>query len=119
MKNNTHGSKKISRRTFTKSVAATLVTAPLASSLSRAQNKNTARPEAVAPPNPKPSPTPQTPSPIAEAYAGVARARFGNAVTPEQLNAIKKDIEGNVRTTERLRSVKLQNGDEPDFVFTA
>jgi hypothetical protein len=77
--------------------------------------------EATAPPNPQPSPSqqPQKPSPVAEAYAEVARARFGKQVTPEQLEQIKKDLEGNVRVADRLRSVKLNNGDEPDFTFIA
>jgi hypothetical protein len=56
---------------------------------------------------------------VAEAYAEVARARFGEQVTPEQFEQVRKDLEGNVRVAERLRAVKLKNGDEPDFVFNA
>jgi hypothetical protein len=32
---------------------------------------------------------------------------------------MKRDIEGNVRTAERLRASKLKNADEPDFIFIA
>lgn len=114
-----HGnSKEASRRSFTKTVAATLVGAPLAASLARAQTPATTK-QAPAPPNPQPSTAQAKPSPVAEAYAEVARVRFGAQVTAEQFEQIKKDLEGNVRVTERLRAVKLKNGDEPDFVFSA
>src|ERR1051325_10115712 len=91
-----------SRRRFTMSVAAAVAVAPLVSLMAKAQ-----------------TPQPQKPSPVAEAYAGVAHARFGEQVTPEQFELIKRDLEGNVRAADRLRSVKLQNGDEPDFTFSA
>jgi hypothetical protein len=107
-----------SRRQFGKSIAATLIAAPLAASLAKAQTP--AKPkEAAAPPNPQPSPAPPKPSPIAEAYAEVARARFGEKLTPSQLEQIKKDLDGNVRSADRLRAVKLKNADEPDFIFGA
>ena len=57
--------------------------------------------------------------PLAEAYLEVASARFGDKLSSEQLDQVRKDLEGNVRTAERLRAVKLKNGDEPDFTFKA
>lgn len=112
-------SQPTSRRQFAKSVAATLVAAPLAAQMAQAQTP--AKPkEAIAPPQPQPSPAaPQKPSPLAEAYAEVARTRFNEKLTPEQLEQIKKDLDGNIRSSERLRAVKLKNGDEPDFIFSA
>ena len=107
-----------SRRQFAKSIATTLVTAPLAASLVKGQTPTKPR-EATAPPNPQPSPTPQKPTPLAEAYAEVARVRFGEKLTPEQLEQIKKDLDGNARNADRLRAVKLKNADEPDFIFSA
>lgn len=108
-----------SRRRFTKTVATALAAAPLASLMAKAQTPPKPK-EATAPPNPQPSPSPQPkPSPVAEGYAVVARARFGEQVTPEQFEQMKKDLEGNVRTAERLRAVKLKNEDEPDFTFIA
>lgn len=111
-----------SRRRFTKTVAAAIAAAPLASLMAKAQTPPEVKTkEATAPPNPQPSPSPQQqkPSPVAEGYAQVARARFGEQVTPEQFEQIRKDLEGNVRLAERLRSVKLKNEDEPDFTFIA
>ena len=109
-----------SRRRFAKSVAAAFVAAPLASAFVAAQQPPAPK-EAAAPPNPAPTPTPAppTPSPVAEAYAEVARARFGEQTTPAEFAKIKRDLESYVRTTERLRAFKLKNGDEPDFVFSA
>ena len=110
-----------SRRRFAKSVAAAIVAAPVAAA--RAQTP--ARPsEPKAPPNPQPTPTPRAqtptpPSPVAKAYAEVARARFGSQVSDEEFKRIERDLEGNVRTAERLRASRLENWDEPDFVFEA
>ena len=115
-----------SRRRFTKTLAAALVTAPVAAS---AQTPPAAR-ESKAPPNPQTTPTPaattprqqpppQKPSPVAEAYAEVARARFGKHTSDEEFARVKRDLEGNVRTAERLSASKLKNSDEPDFVFGA
>ena len=110
-----------SRRRFTKVVAAALVAAPLVAGRGgggRAQNPPAKEPKA--PPNPQPTPTPAPqPSPVAEAYKEVARARFGGQLTDEEFKRVARDLEGNVRASERLRAAKLQNSDEPDFVFNA
>lgn len=113
-KNRKKVSNRQSRRAFAKSVAVSLIAAPIASSLVNAQ---TATPTPS--PSPTPSPTPRPPSPIALAYFEVAKASFGKYMTAEQLEQVKRDLEGNVRTAERFSAVKLQNGDEPDFVFSA
>ena len=107
--------KPSSRRQFVKTIAALAVTVPV---LTSAQTPPATK-QAPAPPNPQPSPTPQTVSPVAVAYGAVAEARFGDKLTAEQLASVKRDLEGNVRTAERLRAVKLLNADEPDFVFRA
>jgi hypothetical protein len=117
-KTNSRNSKQTSRRQFAMSVATTLIAAPLAASLANAQTPTKPK-EATAPPNPQQPPTPQKPSPLAEAYTEVARVRFGEKLTPEQLEQVKKDLDGNVRAADRLRAVKLKNGDEPDFTFSA
>jgi hypothetical protein len=117
-KPDSRASKQTSRRQFTKSVATTLIAAPLVASLANAQTPTKPK-EPTAPPNPQPLPTPQKPSPLAEAYTEVARVRFGEKLTPEQLELVKKDLDGNVRAADRLRAVKLKNGDEPDFTFGA
>jgi cell division septation protein DedD len=114
---------RASRRRFTKTLAAAVIAAPALTSTSSGQVPPAAK-EPKAPPNPQPASAAQAqaapkPSPVAEAYAEVARARFGERLSPEQLEAVKRDLEGNVRAAERLRVFKLQNSDEPDFVFGA
>src|SRR4051794_18219154 len=109
-----------SRRRFTKTLAAAVVAGTTASVLT-AQTPPAAK-EPTAPPNPQPTPTPQQqqkPSPVAVAYAEVARVRFGEKLSAEQFEAVKRDLEGNVRAADALRAYKLENSDEPDFVFGA
>jgi hypothetical protein len=110
-----------SRRRFTKTLAAAFVAAPTLAAKAQTPPATT---EPKAPPQPQPTPAqpsqgPPAPSPLALAYFEVARQRFGERLTPEQLEAVKRDLEGNVRTAERLRAAKLKNSDEPDFVFEA
>jgi len=110
-----------SRRRFAKTLAAAAIAAHVLAGVASAQ-KPPATAEPKAPPGPQPVPTPQQPpkpSPAAEAYAEVARARFGDHIPAEQLDAVKRDLEGNIRTADRLRAYKLKNSDEPDFIFGA
>lgn len=109
------------RRRFVKTLAAAVLAAP---ALSVQAQTPTPASEPKAPPQPQPTPAqttpgPPAPSPLALAYAEVARQRFGASLKPEQFEAVKRDLEGNVRTAERLRASKLKNSDEPDFVFEA
>jgi hypothetical protein len=112
-----------SRRKFTKRAVGAVIAAPAALVAARAQT--TPRPpEAVAPPKPEPTPArpsqpQQPPSPVAAAYLEVARALYGEHLTPEEFERLRRDLENSVRTSERLAAVKLSNADEPDFVFSA
>lgn len=114
--------RRTSRRSFTKAMTAAALAAPVIAASVSAQTPPASK-EPVAPPNPQPTPTPaQTPpppSPLAVAYTEIARLRFGDNLNAEQLESVKRDLEGNVRTAERLRAFKLKNSDEPDFVFGA
>jgi hypothetical protein len=108
-----------SRRQFAKTIAGAFVAAPLVARDSLWAQTPPATKQAPAPPNPQPTPQVAPPSPVAVAYAEVARLRFGESLTPDELARMKRDIEGNVRTAERLRAFKLKNADEPDFIFIA
>ncbi len=44
--------------------------------------------------------------------------RYGDRLTADQLEEIKKTVEEQAEHAEKLRSVHLENGDEPAFVFT-
>jgi hypothetical protein len=118
-KSNARDSERTSRRRFAKSIAATLVAAtPLAARLAEAQTPATPKEPTAPPATPQPTPAPQELSPVAAAYAEVARARFGDKLSPEQLEQVRKDLNNYVTTSDRLRAVKLKNGDEPDFIFS-
>ncbi|HLL14944.1 MAG TPA: hypothetical protein VK388_07770 [Pyrinomonadaceae bacterium] len=122
MKNREHDAAAVqtrtSRRQFAKTVAGAVVAAaPFVAAVTLNAQTPPATKQAPAPPNPQPTPAP--PSPVAEGYAEVGRLRFGDKLTPEELARLKRDIEGNVRTAERLRAFKLKNSDEPDFIFIA
>lgn len=108
---------RTSRRRFAQTIAASIAAVPLAKASLNAQTAPAAK-EATAPPNPQPAAQPK-PSPVAEAYAEVGRLRFGDKLTPTELARMKSDLEGNIRTADRLRAFKLKNSDEPDFIFTA
>ena len=109
------GSDQLDRRSFVKFIPALGVAGLVAVNLPVSSPAQTP----VASPTPMPSPTPAQPSPLAEAYAGVARVRFGKYLEDSQWDRVKRDLEGNVRTADRLRESKLKNSDEPDFIFIA
>lgn len=112
-----------SRRNFTKSVAVSLIAAPL---VAHAQRPETNR-ESPAPPKPQASPSPAAgpqlspgAAAVAAAYFEVARLRFGEKLGADDLARIRQSLERYVGgTSEALRKAKLRNSDEPDFVFKA
>jgi hypothetical protein len=55
----------------------------------------------------------------ARALAGIIERRYGRDLAKEQLESIARDFDGDLKALERLRQVKLANGDEPDFTFRA
>ena len=76
------------------------------------------------PPVPPPTPAPTADaapgiSQEARALAGVVKERYGEFITPPDLEIITRDLDGDVRGIQRLRSVKLANADEPDVTFKA
>ncbi len=66
--------------------------------------------------------TPAAPLEISEearALAAIVQRRYGRHLTPEQLEAVTRELDGRVQGGKRLRESKLANGDEPDFTFRA
>jgi hypothetical protein len=45
--------------------------------------------------------------------------RYGAHLTPEQLEAVTREIDSRVTGGKKLREAKLANSDEPDFTFQA
>ena len=47
----------------------------------------------------------------------LVKKRYGDRLTEEQIEAVEKQIKNNLETAEKLRSVELENADEPYNVF--
>jgi hypothetical protein len=54
-----------------------------------------------------------------EALLEIVRGRYGKHLSEEQLTAVQGRIARNLAAAERLKQIKLNNGDEPSFVFHA
>ncbi|HVP13939.1 MAG TPA: hypothetical protein VMS88_00265 [Terriglobales bacterium] len=118
------GRTRRSRRRFLQTLGLAGVTSALvAPALVRGQG--TPAPVPAGGPAPAPADTTRAAAPAGEisedakALAGVIERRYGDHLTPEQLDSIRKDLDGDLQATKRLRAVKLGNADEPDFTFRA
>lgn len=67
------------------------------------------------------APAEETPeiSDDARALAGIVEGRYGKHLKPDQLKEVTDEIQFRLRIGKTLRELKLTNGDEPDFVFSA
>ena len=81
-----------------------------------------AKPDSAATAKPDSAAAPAAPTEISEdarSLAEIVRRRYGKHVTPEQLEAIARELDGRITGGKRMRETKLANGDEPDFTFHA
>jgi len=62
---------------------------------------------------------PETPNPEVVTLFALVANRYGDRLTTEQLDEIKKMVEGQVEAARALRAVKLSNADEPFQQFAA
>jgi hypothetical protein len=79
-------------------------------------------PPATTPAAPPAAAAPEGPPPISEdarALAEIVRRRYGKHLTPDQLEAVTRELDGRVQAGRRLKDLKLVNSDEPDFTFHA
>lgn len=104
---------RTSRRAFAKSLAA-IAAVPLVADASGTAQPAPATP--VAPPLPQGT---KPPSALAQALTDAAKARYGKHIDPGDLPKLAQDIDGTMAAAERVGRIKLANGDEPAFTFTA
>jgi hypothetical protein len=77
-----------------------------------------AAPATPAAPPPAGAPA-EGPSQDAVELAGLARRRYGAYLDEDRIQELTARIDGNLKSAEALRKVKLANADEPDFTFRA
>ena len=56
---------------------------------------------------------PAKPDPEADALFKIVRQRYGDRLTPEELDDVRKIVRAQVEAARALRPVRLTNGDEP------
>jgi hypothetical protein len=56
---------------------------------------------------------------MVEGLLAAVRARFGHHLAPDEVEAVRKEIESLLRAGERLHAVPLANSEEPVAVFEA
>ena len=104
---------RTSRRAFAKSLAA-IAAVPLVADATGSATP--VPPKPVAPPLPQGT---KPPSATAQALTDAAKARYGKLIDPDDLPKLAQDLDGTLAAAERVGRVKLANGDEPAFTFTA
>ncbi len=52
-----------------------------------------------------------------ERLFALVRERYGDRLTPAELDEVRKGVEGVVLTARALRAVRLENSDEPSSLF--
>ena len=111
------------RRRFLKTVGLAGLSSALAPTvLALAQSANPPVGAVPTKPDSTAAPAPASPPDISEdarSLAEIVRRRYGKHLTPEQLEAVTRSLDGGVQGGKRLRESKLTNGDEPDFTFHA
>ena len=55
----------------------------------------------------------------AKTLAEIVKRRYGQHLTPDQLESVTKELDNRIQAGTALRKAKLENGDEPDFTFHA
>jgi hypothetical protein len=53
----------------------------------------------------------------AEHLFKMVKDRYGDRLSAEELEEVRKGVEGIAKAAESLRAVKLENGDEPFSIF--
>jgi hypothetical protein len=56
---------------------------------------------------------PAKPDPEADALFEIVRRRYGDRLTPEQLDDVRKIVKAQVEAARALRAMRLTNADEP------
>jgi hypothetical protein len=115
----------LTRRDFTKAAVAAVavpVLAPLAACTTTqpepAPAPAPAVPAAAAPTAPDaPASAAAPPDPLAQALGEAIRVQYGDRMTAEEMEKVRRSIAGTLRTAQRLREFPLPIATEPAFVY--
>ena len=114
-------SQPLHRRRFLQLAGLGLSTTALGgSALAQTSTPPSTPPAAATPATPPAAAAPEGPPPISEdarSLAEIVRRRYGKHLTPDQLEAVTRELDQRVQGGRRLKDAKLANGDEPDFTF--
>lgn len=124
-KRKANGNRGVSRRAFAKTIAV-IAAAPMLPSLGMAGMDEKSRDETsrdekgpAFPVSPKSSQGANDQiSPEAESLTSIAREKYGRELTEDQVNAMKQSINGRLRSANAMSQTRLDNAEEPAFVFT-
>lgn len=114
------------RRRFLKTVGiaglTTTIAAPILGLAQTPAPPGAAKPDTTSARRDSAAAAPAGPAEISEdarTLAEIVRRRYGKHLTPDQLEAIARDLDGRLRGGKALREAKLTNADEPDVTFRA
>jgi hypothetical protein len=62
-------------------------------------------------------PAPSSAERQAQALAEIVRLRFGQHLNAAQMKSVQQRLARSLATSEQLKRTRLENGDEPAFVF--
>jgi hypothetical protein len=60
----------------------------------------------------------EDPASLAKALAGAIRAQYGDRLSETDLGVITRQIQSSLERAAKVRKVPVNNGDEPDFLFS-
>ena len=112
------------RRRFLKLLGLVGMSSAIGSAAIRLDSGHAATPAATKATDAKPvaPATPPADAPISEdakALATIVQRRHGKHLDGKQMQSVTEEINERLQSHDRLRAVKLANGDEPDTVFQA
>ena len=113
----------LSRRQFARCTGAAALV-PMAAGLPalaplREALQSGARTEAALPSPARPLLAQDDEPPGVDALLDYVRARYGDRLSPQDLEKIREGIVGNLRAGARIREIPLANSDEPGLIFGA
>ena len=111
-----HESPDLTRRDFAKAAVAAVAVPVLAPLAACTASPPAVAPAPAAPAQPAAAQQPP-PDPLAQALGDAIRAQYGERMTAQEMESVRRSIAGSLRTAQRLREFPLPIATEPSFVY--